>query len=100
MRSQEIQKLIDEVQASYGVVTLYSSGEHGTFFKVMDIPATFSVHTQDGTLPSGQYDIQIEGIPPGDYVYPSVVSLDAFLKLIMKFRGPQSNWPVLGEGDS
>lgn len=103
MRSQQIQKLIDEVQAAHGVVTLYGSDpfeEHGTCFRLTDIPATFSVHTQEGTLPSGQYDIQIEGMPPGDYIYTSVVPLGIFLKLITKVQGPQENWPVMGEGDS
>jgi hypothetical protein len=103
MRSDEIQKLIDAVQAAHGVVSLYGSDpseEHGTCFRLMDIPATFSVHTQEGTLPSGHYDIQIEGMPPGDYIYTSVVSLDAFLKLIMRVLAPQEKWPVMGEGDS
>lgn len=66
MRSRAIQALIDAVEAIHGPVTLYGSDrseEHGTCFNISGAPATFSVHTQEGSLPPGQYDIQIEGIP-------------------------------------
>lgn len=96
MRSSAIQKLIESVQAQHGSVTLYGSQpseEHGTCFTIAGIPATFSVHTQEGKLPTGQYDIQIEGMPPGDYVYTAAVSFDTFLRLIRRLRGPQNQWP-------
>jgi hypothetical protein len=75
MRSTEIQRLVDEVESRYGAVTLYGSDpseEYGTCFFIAGLPATFSVHTQNGELPPGDYDIQIEGIPPGDYIFSSV----------------------------
>ena len=100
MRSCEIQKVIDAVEAAHGSVTLYGSDpseKYGTCFTIAGVPATFSVHTQEGKLPSGHYDIQIEGNPPGDYIYTSVVSLDAFLWLVTRVRGPEDLWPKLDE---
>ncbi len=98
MRSREIQRLIDAVEAVYGPVILYGSGqseEHGTCFKIAGIPATVSVHTQDGDLPSGQYDVQIEGVPPGDYIFATVLSLEALLEQMARLRGPEDAWPGL-----
>ena len=98
MPSREIEKLVDAVEAAYGSVALHrseASEENGTCFKIAGVPATFSVHTQDGKLPSGQYDIQIEGIPPGDYLFASVVSLDTFLELVERVRGPEDQWPPM-----
>ncbi|MBR7801721.1 hypothetical protein [Undibacterium fentianense] len=85
MRSHEIQKLIDAVELEYGTIILYGSiakEEHGTCFMIKDVHATFSVNTNDGELPSGQYDIQIESQPAGDYIYTAAVSLDSFLGLV------------------
>lgn len=96
MRSSEIQRLIASVEAEHGPVTVYGSEpseEHGTCFTIAGVPATFSVHTQGGTLPPGQYDVQIEGVPPGDYVYTAVVSLEAFLGLVRRIGEPQDRWP-------
>ena len=98
MSSDAIQKLIDSVIELYGPVTFYGSDsteEHGTCFKIGDVLATFSAHTQEGTLPSDMYDIQIESIPPGDYIYTSVVYLNNFLDLVAKMRGHASEWPTI-----
>ena len=98
MRSPAIQKLIDAVETANGSIKLYGSDpteEHGTSFVVNDVPATFSVHTQDGALPSDEYDIQIEGIPPGDYLYAGVVRLDTFLKLVTQIQGREDDWPTM-----
>lgn len=100
MRSQEIQKLIDAVEAVHGPVTLWGSDaleEHGTCFKIVGIAATFSIHTQDGKLPLGQYDVQIEGVPPGDYIYTSIVSLDILIKLVARMQGSEDQWPSIDE---
>lgn len=100
MRSHEIQNLIDAVEVEYGTVALYGSlpsEEHGTCFKIKDVQATFSVHTQDGELPSGQYDIQIEGVPAGDYIYTEIVSLSNFLNLVKRMHESTDNWPVTDE---
>ena len=96
MRSSEIQRLVDAVEAIYGPTKLYGSSpdeKHGTCFKINAVPATFSVLTLDGSLPSGRYDIQIEGSPPGDYLYASEVTLDTFLELISRMTGPADEWP-------
>jgi len=96
MRSREVQHLIDAVEAAYGTVELFGSvptEEHGTCFKLAGTPATFSIHTRDGTLPPGQFDVQIEGVPQGDYIYTAVVPLDEFLELVARVRGPEDQWP-------
>jgi hypothetical protein len=96
VQSPEIEKLIVAVEAVHGPVTLYGSDpseEHGTCFRIPGAPATLSAHTQDGRLPSGRYDIQIESVPPGEYIHTSVVSLEELLTLIDRLRGPRVHWP-------
>jgi hypothetical protein len=97
MRSPEIKKLIDAVEVAHGTIKLYTpepSDGHGTCFTVDGVAATFSVNTQDGSLPSDQYSIQIEGIPPGDYLYTAIVSLSTFLELMSLVSGPEDQWPL------
>lgn len=98
MLNREMQRLVEEVEAKCGRVRSYtgdSDDGNGTSFIIPGTPATFSVHTQEGALPPGQYDIQIESIPPGDYVFTSVVSLARFLELVEKVRGPLEQWPQI-----
>jgi hypothetical protein len=100
MRSHEIQKLVDAVEAAYGPVTLYGSDrseEHGTCFTIGGVPATFSVHTQDGKLERGTYDVQIEGVPPADFIYAAVVPPAWFLELVARMHGPEEQWPGVDE---
>lgn len=95
MRSKKIQKLIEIVSKAYGNVELYGSTveeEHGTCFKLAGIPAIFSLHTQDGELESS-YDVQIEGIPAGNYVYTTEVSLEGLMDLLKKYELHESQWP-------
>jgi hypothetical protein len=64
----------------------------GTGFRITGIEVTFSVMcTED--VPAGLYDIQIESSPPGDYLFMDVVTLEAFMTLIEKYRGPRETWP-------
>ena len=103
MRSPEIQKLVDTVEAAFGVIELYGSSlleEHGTAFTIEGIPATFSVITLEDALPSGRYDIQIEGSPPGDYLYAAEVSLSDFIKLVSQMQRPEVEWPRMHAGAS
>lgn len=98
MPSKSIKLLKTAINNKYGHmgIELYGSHpneEHGTCFKIGNIPATFSVITLDGTLPFGHYDIQIEGIPPSDYVYTAELKLDKFLSLIDEYFKPIENWP-------
>ena len=53
MHSPQIEKLMDAVKNEFEEFEYYCSSlskEHDTCFKVKGIMATFSVHTQDGTL--------------------------------------------------
>lgn len=98
MQSAAIKQLREAVSAAYGPnsVVLYGSAEddeHSLGFMISGIPATFSVHTQDGRLADGRYDIQIESFPPGSYVYTNVVSLGEFMTLVAKVAGPTDEWP-------
>ena len=61
---------------------------------IAGVPATFSVHTQDGQLENGKYDIQIEDNPPGEYIYTDIVELDEFMKLVAQVCGPKEGWPL------
>ena len=40
---------------------------------------------------------QIEGLPPGNYVFAAVVSFAKFLELIEIIRGPVAQWPGVEE---
>ena len=51
--------------------------------------------TLDGTLPPDTFDVQVEGIPPGDYVYVTTVSLAGLLRLVERLGGPPSQWPLM-----
>lgn len=99
MPSKKIEKLMKRVHDIYGtnIIKLYGTPSdeiHGTGFVIKGVPATFSVQTQEGQLPTDQYDVQIESNPPGDYVYTDVVSLEAFIALVEKICGPEKDWPI------
>lgn len=98
MRSREIQKLIDAVEAVHGSVELYGSGpseEHGTCFTIAGVPATFSVLTLDGTLPLGRHDVQIEGEPLGTTSILMRGTLEEFLELVVRMSRPEDTWPTM-----
>ena len=67
--------------------------EHGIGFTIEGMGAVFSAITQNGTLPPDHYDIQIESMSPGEYLYTTNVSLQELLHLVDVFLGPQSEWP-------
>jgi hypothetical protein len=95
MHSQVINELISEIRRKYGDVEYYGSSAdetHGVCFKLNEINATFSIHTQDGSLKE-LYDIQIEGIPPGEYIYTDVVSLPELIALIPRYQSEVDQWP-------
>jgi hypothetical protein len=98
MTSSAIETVLSRFRATYGAdaIALYGAlpdEEHGTCFTVHGIPATFSVHTQDGGLHDGRYDVQIESQPPGDYVFTAIVALDRLLELATLVSGPRDLWP-------
>lgn len=95
MHSEHIKSLIDSVENEFGKIQYYGSSsqeEHGVAFKLPGIEATFSVITLDGELKT-HYDVQIEGMPAGDYVFVDEVSLDEFIELVRRFQAPDSEWP-------
>ena len=99
MKVSSIEELLTEFRVRYGsnALVLYADSDedpYGTSFMLQGIPATFSVITRDGTLPDGQYDIQIESYPPGDYIFTSIVSLEKFLQLVHLMVGPPERWPT------
>lgn len=101
MRSFEIQSLVSAVEEIHGAVTLYGSNEleeYGTCFTLKGIPVTFSILTPDGARECGQFDVQIEGQPPGDYMYNMErCSLDEFLQTVEIFKLPPKSWPEFYE---
>jgi hypothetical protein len=98
MRSREIQRLLDAVEAEHGPVERYGSApseEHGVCFTIAEIPATFSVQTLEGTLPSERYSVQVESTPPGDFVYISEVARYDFLELVIRMTRSVEEWAAL-----
>lgn len=93
----EIAVLIESIRRCYGEsYSPYGTSDeepNGTGFRIEDIPATFSALCLEDT-PYGQYDIQIESYPPGDYIYTDIVTLDQLLSLVERFRKPIECWPT------
>lgn len=67
--------------------------EHGFGFRILGMSAVFSAITLDGALPLDRFDIQIESLPLGDYLYRAEVCLDGLLGLIKRYRLPAEAWP-------
>ena len=68
--------------------------EDSMAFTIDGINATFSVTTEGGRLPDNVLDVQVEGVPPGDYVYSDELSVAAIETLVDQFRKPEQEWPV------
>ena len=99
MHSPAVENVIAAVRRVHGSdrVRYYGSDpseEHGVCFKIAGIAASISVHTQGGDLADGLYDVQVEGEPPGEYVYVSVMSLSDLMTLIEQLRLPTAEWPL------
>ncbi len=60
-------------------------------FRLRDSDACFSVLTEHS--PEGLFDIQVEGIPWGEYVYCDEVTVDQLVELAVIFSGPRKQWP-------
>lgn len=99
MTSPDIRNLLSRVHDQYGGQHVRPYGtntqeEHGTAFTIDGVPATFSIHTHGGELPSGTYDIQIESLPPGYNIYTAIVGLERFMDIVTQIAGPLDGWPV------
>ena len=103
MHGVAIDALLSAVREKYGAasVTYYGSGpdeRDGVGFRIEGIPATFSalevVAAESGPL----YDVQVEGVPPGNYLFMAVVGTAEFLELIDRFRAPEHDWPAPDAG--
>ena len=99
MRNKNVQKLIDAVESLYGPVSLYGSNEleeNETCFIVEHIKVTFSVIMNTQNLETVTFSIQIEGQPPGDYLYAlDECSQENFLQLVKNYKKPMEQWPHL-----
>ena len=96
MRRALISTLIERLEALYPDTYIpYGTSNdevEGTGFRILDIPATFSVLTF-GDIPEDRFNIQIESFPPGDYIYNKEVSLEQLMELIEVYRKPIKDWP-------
>jgi hypothetical protein len=97
-KDPSIERLLQAVYAEFGQSVIrpygtYPAEQYGTGFQIAGVQPTFSALTLDGSLPEGQYDIQIESYPPGDYLYTDIVALDQFIELVRLTSGPQAFWP-------
>ena len=96
MRKQKITQLIEILQRQYGdAYAPYGTDEFeedGTGFTVDDIAATFSICCLEDTK-EGFYDIQVESVPPGDYVYANEIPIGELLDFIERYRQPAELWP-------
>ena len=84
VHSLEVEKLKNTIISEFGPLTYYGSNEseeHGIGFKLQNINATFSATTNDGTL-RNCYSIQIESVPPGEFVYTDTLTLKEVILLI------------------
>ena len=99
-RDQQIQEVLDFIQSQFGIDKISPYGSdwsdpHSVCFKIVNVPATFSVHTQDGSIPDGFVDVQIEGVPPGDYIVTDVTSTQTFLSFVSKLSTSlEDDWPT------
>jgi len=95
MHSKNIQQVVNSVIAAFGKIEYYGSSEneeHGACFKLTDINATFSVSTLNAKL-TDTIDVQIEGIPAGDYLFTIEATPLEFIELINEFTRPEIQWP-------
>lgn len=88
-----IEALRTRYGASYMPYGISDDEENGTWFRIRNIAASFSVICLENT-PPGHYDVQVDSDPPGDYIYLEVVCLDDLLGLVEKYRQPVEHWPV------
>ena len=97
MQHPSIKGLLEALEQSYpGGWRLYgtpSVPDDNMGFELDGVPATFSVSTLGGELPARRYDVQVEGVPPGDYVHTDELDLGELLALIERFRSGEEHWP-------
>ena len=93
MHCRLIKLLLDKIVRKYGDFQYYGSNSeelNGVGFTVNDLDVTFSVVWEPK---KGLYDVQIESVPPGDYIYLGQFSLDDFLTAMDLYSTPESDWP-------
>lgn len=94
-KNKLINELLTALRARFGEDALIPYGEvswdHAVGFRIRGVDATFSVLTEHS--PEGVFDIQIEGIPLGEYVYCDDATVDQLVELAVIFSGPRKQWP-------
>lgn len=97
MQDTSIEHLRDELNRRYAErLKPYGwapSETHGFAFTIDKIAAVFSAIASEGSLPPNRFDVQIESLPPGDYIYTAELALDELLEVIEVISGPRVKWP-------
>ena len=94
-----IQQFLDDAEMKFGKSGVRPYGSdggdpHAHCVYIEALPATISIHTQEGTLPPDQLDVQIEGVPPGDYLVSDVVTWRKLSCFISRMSNTlPSRWP-------
>lgn len=97
---KSIKKLVDILKNKYGTENLTPYGTssleeenrdpeedpHGIGFLIKGVQATFSVHTEEGILLDGVYNVQIESDPPGEELFTGILTLNELLLFIQRIR--------------
>jgi len=86
--------LVEERFGHDQVALLSESDPHSLWFRLNSVAATISIHTQEGSLPPTILDVQVEGLPPGEYLLTDVVSVQTLFAFICRIASsPEEKWP-------
>lgn len=85
------------MRGTYGAAAVRPYGDtldvDDTGFTIEGVPATFSVIIGPET-PGDHYDVQIESLPPGDYIHMATVEVREFEALVKRIASsPRERWP-------
>jgi hypothetical protein len=96
-KTEDTEELLGAIRESRGPHSIIPDGDSddqdSVGFRILGIPATFSV-LAGKRAPERHYNVQIESVPQGDYLYNSrAISLWGLLELVELMSGPIENWP-------
>ncbi len=100
-KSGDIEAVLEAVREMHGEHSIVPYGDlddpSSVGFRILDVPATFSVQVTD-RLPKLHFNVQIESYPPDfDYLYHArAISLWDLLDVIKTISsGPKQTWPQM-----